>query len=231
LDRGTAFLAMAALGALTFIFCSPSLFGVLSAGVAYDTSVRVVYKPRVDILIPFQTQYLYPAIRYWALSDFASLPRTNYTVRGSASGNSSFTILILDSAGYTNLVGGVPYTPVLSVISASGENRTFRLHLDQSRTLHLVIVKPAGQSTAVISLVIYFEYYQETIETTSTMSVTKTIILPAASLIGLVVLIFSFVNLRRLARQTREEAERRELYMYVPGEAGRSGPGRSRSAT
>jgi hypothetical protein len=212
LDRGTILLAVSGLGAVLFALCSISLFSLLVAGPAYDVTSRTVYRLRRDVLIPSQRQVIYPSSTYIAYPDFASLPRSNYTVTGSVSGNSSLAVLIFDSAGYTSYVGQVPSNPLVSVTSLSGENRTFQIHLDESRVLYLVISKQSGPYAAQVNLVIYYEYYEPVTETMSVPSIVKTVILPGAAVLGLVLLAYGFISLRGLAKKARESTES-QLYM------------------
>jgi len=195
-----------------FALCSISLFSLLVAGPAYDMTSRTVYRLRRDVLIPSHSRTIYPPSTYIAYPDFASLPRSNYTISGSVSGNSSLTVLILDSAGYDSFVRQVPYNPLVSVTSSLGENRTFQFHLDESKLVYLVISKQSGQKAAQVNLVVYYEYYEPVIETVSVLSITKTVIFPGAAVLGLVLLIFGFISLRGLAKKARESTES-QLYM------------------
>jgi len=217
MERGAALLLLAALGGLVFIICSPSLFSLVSSGVAYDTSTKTTYRLRTDTLLPLHTKMLYPSLPYISFADFASLPMTNYTIKGSAVGNGSFGVLILDSTGYSNFVSGSPSNPLASATSTAGENKTFQLRMDQSKMLYLVVTRGTGTSTTTVNIVTYYEYYEQTLETISVLSITKTVILPAASVAGLITLIVCFVNLRSMAKKAREEAEKRELYTGVSG--------------
>jgi len=190
---------------------------------AYETTSKVDYVLRESTLIDFQTVYLYPSNSFRRVfEDFASMPQSisNYTVRGSVMGNSSLRVLILDSANYQNYLDGVPYTAAVSRVAAKDQNQSFTYHLDQSTVLYLVIAESGGSQAAQANIVVYYQYYQQVTTTVSVLSVTRTILLPAASIIGFVLLIFSFYELRVLARKAREEAERRQLYMVVPESTG-----------
>jgi len=212
LDRGTILLAVSGLGAVLFALCSISLFSLLVAGPAYDVTSRTVYRLRRDVLIPSQRQIIYPPSTYIVYPDFGSLPRSNYTITGSVSGNSSLTVYIFDSAGYNSFVGQVPSTPLKYVTSSYGENVSFQLHLDESKLIYLVIIKPSDQKAAQVNLVVYYEYYESVTETVSVLSIVKTVILPGAAVVGLVLLVFGFISLRSLAKKARESTES-QLYM------------------
>jgi hypothetical protein len=211
LDRGTILLAVSGLGAVLFALCSISLFSLLVAGPAYDVTSRTVNRTRTDVLIPSQRQMISPSA-YIALPNFASLPMTNYNISGSVSGNSSFAVYIFDSTGYNNFVGQLPSTPLKYVTSSSGENVSFKFHLDESKVLYLVIVKQSGSSTVQVNFVVYYEYNEPVTETISVLSIVKTVILPGAAVLGLVLLAFGFISLRGLAKKARESTES-QLYM------------------
>jgi len=211
LDRGIILLAVAGLGAVLFAFCSISLFSLLVAGPAYDVTSTTVYVLRRDVLIQPQTRALTPS-SYYAYPDFASLPMSNYTITGSMTGNSSFAVYVFDSAGYNSFIGSVPATPLKYVASSSGENVSFHLSLDASRVLYLVISKPSGPYSVQVNLVVYYEYYQPTIQTVTVLSIMKTVILPGAAVLGLVLLVYGYISLRGLAKKARESAES-QLYM------------------
>jgi len=212
LDRGIILLAVAGVGAVLFAFCSISLFSLLVAGPAYDVTSTTVNRTRRDVLIPFQRQIIYPPSTYIAYPDFASLPRSDYNVTGSISGNSSLSVLVFDSAGYTSYIGQVPSNPLASATSISGENKSFRIHLDQSKVLYLVIAKQSSPHAAEVNLVVYYEYNEPVTQTVQVLSIMKTVILPGAAILGLVLLAYGFISLRALAKKARESAES-QLYM------------------
>jgi hypothetical protein len=93
-----------------------------------------------------------------------------------------------------------------------GENVSFKLHLDESRVLYLVISKQSGPYAAQVGLVVYYEHNEPVIETVQVLSIMKTVIFPGAALLGLVLLAFGFISLRGLAKKARESAES-QLYM------------------
>ena len=213
MDRGTILLAVSVLGTVLFALCSISLFSLLVAGPAYDVTSRTVYRLRRDVLVPLQRQVIYPQSTYIALADFASLQgRSNYTIAGSVSGNSSLAVSIFDSAGYNSFVNQVPSNPLKYVASSIGENVSYQLHLDESKVLYLVISKQSGPYAAQVNLVVYYEYYEPVTETMSVLSIVKTVILPGAAVLGLVLLAFGFISLRGLAKKARESTES-QLYM------------------
>jgi hypothetical protein len=216
MDRGTLFMGLAVLGGLMFIACAPFLLSLAVSGPAYETTSKMTPQLRKSALIEFQTALLYPPTLRRVFPDFASLPISNYTIRGYVRANSSVSVLVLDAANYNNYMSGLPYTPLVSTVAARDENRSFTYHLDQSTVLYLVIAGSGSSNLVQANVVVYYEYYEQVMETVSVLSVTRTILLPAASVIGFVLLIFSYYNLRVLAKKAREEAERRQLYMAVP---------------
>jgi len=108
----------------------------------------------------------------------------------------------------------------VSRVAAKDQNQSFTYHLDQSTILYLVIAGSGASQAIQVNVVVYYQYYQQVTTTVAILSVTRTILLPAASIIGFILLIVSFYELRVLARKAREEAERRQLYMAVPRSMG-----------
>jgi len=216
-------MGLAVLGGLVFIICAPFLLSLAVSGPAYETTSKTDYALRESTLIDFQTVYLYSSISFRRVfEDFASMPQSisNYTVKGSVMGNSSISLLILDSANYQNYLNGRPYTAAVSRVAAKDQNQSFTYHLDQSTILYLVIAGSGASQAIQVNVVVYYQYYQQVTTTVAILSVTRTILLPAASIIGFILLIVSFYELRVLARKAREEAERRQLYMAVPRSMG-----------
>jgi hypothetical protein len=207
LDRGTILLAVAGLGAVLFALGSIFLFSLLVAGPAYDLTSRIVNRTRTDVLIPSWSRIISPPSTYIVLPDFASLPRTNYNISGSVSGNSSFAVYIFDSVGYNNFIGQIPSTPLKYVTSLHGENVSFELSLDESKVLYLVIRKQGEPSAVQVTLVVYYEYNEPVTETVSVLSTLRSVVLPGAAVLGLVLLAFGFISLRGLARKARESTE------------------------
>lgn len=211
-------MGLAVLGGLVFIACAPFLLSLVVSGPAYDTTQGPpVSELRSVSSLDFTTAYLYPPTFSRVFTDIASQPLSNYTVRVSVIGNSSLSVLILDSSNYHSYMSGAPYTAAVSRVVAANQNQSFTYHLDQPTILYLVIIGSSGSHVVQANVVAYCEYYYQKPTSIAILSVTRTILLPAASIIGLIVLIASFYGLTVLAKKAREEAERRQLYMVAPG--------------
>lgn len=184
MNRATFFLVTTLLGGIIFAVTLPSLLGLIVNGPVYDVMPTETYNKTTTVIVPKQT--------YLVTGDSKSISisltpiGSNYNFSGKISGNSTFTLSIS--------------SPSYSSESIVEHEKVFTFPVNSPMNVTITVKKQSSSKALSVTLEATGEYNVRVPSSQRVINFFYTYIVPSLSILGLVVLLFSFYSLRKEAR-------------------------------
>ncbi|MCI4438403.1 hypothetical protein JHC27_00875 [archaeon] len=188
MNKATFLLVTTLLGGIIFAVTLPSLLGLIVNGPVYDVVQSETYNKTTIVIVPRQT--------YLVANDSKTLPPISVTPVGS---NYNFSIKIYGNSTFTFSI-----IPSPSSSSDMGNEKTFTFsNVNSPMNVTITVKKQSSYKILSITLEASGEYNVRVPSSQRVINFFYTYIIPSLSILGLVVLLFSFYSLRK---ETRSKA-------------------------
>jgi hypothetical protein len=188
MNKATFLLVTTLLGGIIFAVTLPSLLGLIVNGPVYDVVPSETYNKTTIVIVPRQT--------YLVANDSKTLPPISVTPVGS---NYNFSIKIYGNSTFTFSI-----IPSPSSSSDMGNEKTFTFsNVNSPMNVTITVKKQSSYKILSITLEASGEYNVRVPSSQRVINFFYTYIIPSLSILGLVVLLFSFYSLRK---ETRSKA-------------------------
>jgi len=188
MNKATFLLVTTLLGGIIFAVTLPSLLGLIVNGPVYDVVPSETYNKTTIVIVPRQT--------YLVANDSKTLPPISVTPVGS---NYNFSVKIYGNSTFTFSI-----IPSPSSSSDMGNEKTFTFsNVNSPMNVTITVKKQSSYKILSITLEASGEYNVRVPSSQRVINFFYTYIIPSLSILGLVVLLFSFYSLRK---ETRSKA-------------------------
>ncbi|MGB9895774.1 MAG: hypothetical protein ACPLN2_07750 [Thermoproteota archaeon] len=187
MNRATFLLITTLLGGIIFAITLPSLLGLIVNGPVYDVMPTETYNKTTTVIVPRQTYLVTGDSKMFSIS--LTPIGSNYNFSGKISGNSTFTFSI-SSPSYSES----------NVVVYMGNEKTFAFPVNSPMNVTITVKKQSSDKVLSVTLEASGEYNVRVPSSQRVINFFYTYIVPSLSILGLVVLLFSFYNLRKEAR-------------------------------
>jgi len=185
MNKATFLLVTTLLGGIIFAVTLPSLLGLIVNGPVYDVVPSETYNKTTIVIVPRQT--------YLVANDSKTLPPISVTPVGS---NYNFSIKIYGNSTFTFSI-----IPSPSSSSDMGNEKTFTFsNVNSPMNVTITVKKQSSYKILSITLEASGEYNVRVPSSQRVINFFYTYVIPSLSILGLVVLLFSFYSLRKETR-------------------------------
>lgn len=186
MNKATFLLITTLLGGLLFAVTLPSLLGLIVNGPVYDVVSAETYNRSTTVIVPRQNYLITEDSKTFNVS--LTPIGFNYNFSGKISGNSTFTLSISSPSYSEN-----------NVVVTEGNEKTFTFPVNSPMSVTITIKKQSSKALSV-TFEAFSEYNVKVPSSQKVVNFLYTYIVPSLSILGLVVLLFSFYSLRKEAR-------------------------------
>jgi hypothetical protein len=184
MNKATFLLVTTLLGGIIFAVTLPSLLGLIVNGPVYDVVQTETYNKTTTVIVPRQTYLVANDPKTLTIS--VTPVGSNYNFSIKISGNSTFTVSI---------------SPSSSSSSDMDNEKTFTFsNVNSPMNVTITVKKQSLDKILSVTLEASGEYNVRVPSSQRVINFFYTYVIPSLSILGLVVLLFSFYSLRKETR-------------------------------
>lgn len=186
MNKATFLLLTTLLGGIIFAVTLPSLLGLIVNGPVYDIMPAETYNRTTTVIVPRQTYLVTENLKTFSVSLMPIGSKYNFS--GKISGNATFTFSI-SSPSYSE-----------SDVVTAGNEKIFAFPVNSPMNVTITIKKQSSDKALSVIFEASGEYNVKVPSSQRVINFFYTYVVPSFSVLGLVILLFSFYSLRKEAR-------------------------------